>query len=73
MGGREFVERIKEVCKDFKVLYMSGYTDDVILRHLIIEEQIAFIQKPFTMEILARKVRELLDKKIKEGILFNKI
>jgi len=62
MGGRELIERIKEVCKDFKVLYMSGYTDDVILRHGILEEGIAFIQKPFTLESLARKVREVLNR-----------
>jgi len=63
MSGREFIEIIKEVLKDFKVLYMSGYTDDVILRHGILEEGIAFIQKPFTLETLTRKVREVLDKR----------
>ncbi|MGB9628235.1 MAG: GAF domain-containing protein, partial [Thermodesulfobacteriota bacterium] len=62
MSGRELIERIKEVCKDFKVLYMSGYTDNVILHHGILEEGIAFIQKPFTLEALVRKVREVLDK-----------
>jgi len=63
MSGREFIEIIKEVLKDFKVLYMSGYTDDVILRHGILEEGIAFIQKPFTLETLARRVREVLNKR----------
>jgi two-component SAPR family response regulator len=44
-----------------RVLYMSGYTDDAVLRHGVLEDTIAFIQKPITPEMLARKVRETLD------------
>jgi len=43
------------------VLYMSGYTDDAIVHHGVMEAEMAFIQKPFSPESLARKVREVMD------------
>ncbi len=61
-SGRQLIESLKEVRKDFRSLYMSGYTDKVIVHHGILEKGIDFIQKPFTFEGLARKVREVLDK-----------
>jgi DNA-binding response OmpR family regulator len=63
MSGRQVAEKLREVCGDFKVLYMSGYTDDAISLHGILEEGLEYIQKPFTLESLARKVREVLDKR----------
>jgi len=61
LGGRELVERIRPLRPDMRILYMSGYTDDAILRHGVLEEEVPFLQKPFTSEALARKVREVLD------------
>jgi PAS domain S-box-containing protein len=61
MSGRELTERIRPLRPDLRILFMSGYTDDAILRHGVLEDGIPFLQKPFTAEELARKVREVLD------------
>ncbi|MBF8259935.1 MAG: PAS domain S-box-containing protein, partial [Actinobacteria bacterium] len=61
MSGRELTERIRLQRPDLRILYMSGYTDDAILRHGVLEDGIPFLQKPFTPEELTRKVREVLD------------
>jgi PAS domain S-box-containing protein len=61
MSGRELAEKIAALWPETRVLYMSGYTDDAIVRHGILDEQMAFIQKPFLPDALARKARELLD------------
>jgi CheY-like chemotaxis protein len=61
MGGRELAERIHAIRPGLKVLYMSGYTDNVILQRGVLGPGSAFLQKPITPEVLARKVREVLD------------
>ncbi len=61
MGGREVAERVKEMRPDTKVLFMSGYTDDEVLRERLSTGDIAFLQKPFTAESLAVAVRTVLD------------
>jgi CheY-like chemotaxis protein len=61
MGGSEIASRIRELAPRVKVLYTSGYTDDVIVRLGFTEKGAAFLEKPFTPEALARKVREVLD------------
>jgi two-component system, cell cycle sensor histidine kinase and response regulator CckA len=61
MGGRRLAERMKDVRPATRILYMSGYTDDSIIRHGVLEETAAFMEKPYSPETLARKVREILD------------
>jgi PAS domain S-box-containing protein len=61
MSGRQLAERLRERRPELKVLFVSGYTDNAIIRHGVLEPGIAFLQKPFSPESLARKVREVLD------------
>ncbi|MDQ3321125.1 MAG: response regulator [Acidobacteriota bacterium] len=61
MSGRELAEKLAEVCPLMRVLFTSGYTDDEIIRHDVIKENTNFIQKPFTFDVLAHKVRKSLD------------
>lgn len=61
MSGRDLADQLTPLRPGMKVLYMSGYTDDAIVHHGVLEEGTAFIGKPFSIDALARKVRETLD------------
>jgi CheY-like chemotaxis protein len=61
MSGREMAERLTALRPGFKLLYMSGYVDDAIVRHGVLEPGVNFLGKPFSADALTRKVREVLD------------
>ncbi|HPI76110.1 MAG TPA: PAS domain S-box protein, partial [bacterium] len=61
MNGRELAEKIASLKPGLIALFMSGYTANVIAHHGVLEEGVRFVQKPFTVESLARKVRQSLD------------
>jgi PAS domain S-box-containing protein len=61
MSGRQLAENLHANRPDLRVLYMSGYTDDAIVRHGILEPGLAFVQKPFAADSLLRKIRGVLE------------
>ncbi|HSO32113.1 MAG TPA: ATP-binding protein [Labilithrix sp.] len=61
MSGRDLAERLASLRPRLKVLFMSGYTDDAVVRHGVLTSGLAFLQKPITGAKLARKVRAVLD------------
>jgi len=64
LSGRQLSDQLTLLRPDTRVLYTSGYTDDAVVRHGVLEAGIAYLQKPFTVDGLARKVREVLDRAI---------
>jgi two-component system cell cycle sensor histidine kinase/response regulator CckA len=61
MSGRELAAKIAALRKDLKVLYVSGYTDDAIVKHGMLKSDIVYLPKPFSIEDLLTKVRQILD------------
>ena len=62
MNGRELADQLLIHRPDTRVLYMSGYTDNVIMRQGVLGPDMAFIAKPLSLDSLTRKVRSVLDK-----------
>ncbi len=63
-SGKEVADRATELLPDLRVLFMSGYTDEAIVHHGVLDSNVEFIQKPFTPAALVRKVREVLDSEL---------
>jgi two-component system cell cycle sensor histidine kinase/response regulator CckA len=63
MSGRELAEALRARDPGLKVLFQSGYTDDMVVRHGVLRSEVAFLQKPFTIDSLAKKIRDRLDQK----------
>jgi CheY-like chemotaxis protein len=63
INGKELVERLQPLFPDIKVIFMSGYTDNAIAHHGVLDSDMNFLEKPFTPEGLAKKAREILDNK----------
>ncbi|MGM0453496.1 MAG: PAS domain S-box protein [Thermodesulfobacteriota bacterium] len=62
MNGRDLAEKLSDCSPGLKLIYMSGYTADVIAHHGVLDEGVQFIQKPFSMRELAAKVREVIER-----------
>ena len=62
LSGREVAEALRSARPGLRVLYVSGYTDDAIVRHGVLAAEAAFLQKPFTLAALGEKVRTVLDR-----------
>jgi two-component system cell cycle sensor histidine kinase/response regulator CckA len=61
LGGRDLVAHVRDTYPDLRVLFVSGYTEEGVRRHGVLDPESAFLEKPFTAERLAQKVREVLD------------
>ena len=61
MSGRQLAEKILQKDPKTKILYMTGYTDDMVVQHKVLEPGVQLLQKPFTRTELAVKVRATLD------------
>jgi FixJ family two-component response regulator len=61
MSGKDVANQVQMVHPETRVLFMSGYTDEAIVHHGIVDSNIAFIQKPFSETVLMQKIREVLD------------
>jgi PAS domain S-box-containing protein len=63
MSGRQLADRLRRICPELKVLFMSGYADEAIVQHGVLEPGIDFVQKPFTPDRLLGQLRRVLDRR----------
>ena len=61
MNGKELSDKLQPLRPEMKVLFLSGYTAEIISNQGVLEDEIHFLQKPFSLEALTAKVREVLD------------
>jgi signal transduction histidine kinase/CheY-like chemotaxis protein len=61
MGGRELADAARRIRPDLRVLFVSGYTDDVVLQHRLVADDVHFLAKPYSPDALVQRVREVLD------------
>ena len=67
MGGRELARRFAFLYPKARVMYLSGYTEDAVIRQGVLDANMPFLQKPFSAEALAKKVREVLNREVAEA------
>jgi two-component system, cell cycle sensor histidine kinase and response regulator CckA len=63
MNGQQLSQKLLPICPELRLLFISGYTANVIAHHGVLDQGVDFIQKPFSIEKVSRKVREVLDRK----------
>jgi two-component system cell cycle sensor histidine kinase/response regulator CckA len=67
LGGRAAAEQISALYPGIQILFLSGYTDDAVIRHGVLREGMNFLSKPFSPFALAEKVRQVLDRRAAHG------
>jgi len=64
ISGKDLIKKLQDIRMDLKVLFVSGYTADEVIQRGVIEHEIEFLQKPYTMHVLVQKIRKMLDRAV---------